>query len=460
MNTAMSKVGTLLIGVVIARVLGPEDFGTYAIALVALTAILSFNELGVSLAIIRWPGDPRTIAPTVTTISVAASVLIAVLAWIAAPAFAVAMGDESAAGVVQLMVVCVPLNGLVATAAALLQRDFLQGRRTIADQVNTWLGAVISVLLALGGLGAMSLAIGRVAASVVFVVLLLWFSPAPLRFGWDRTIVGALLRFGLPLAAASIVVFLVGYADQLVVGAALGAQALGFYVLAANLAGWPVSMFSQPVRAITPAVFARLQSDPTHLDSAFRATFRLLTAAALPVCGFLAGGALPIITFVYGEVWAPAALALQWLAVTAAVRICFELAYDFLSVRHRSMTLMGIQIAWLVLLVPAVVLGSQVAGIAGVAFAQAMVGVVILVGGYGWALASTGVDVRRLASNALLPAISALVVGVAAWVFAQVVEAGVVAILGGGLVTVAVAAGTIALSRGSIRVLSRGSGGS
>ena len=62
-NTAVSRFGTLAIGIVLARVLGPQDFGTFAVATVALVAVLSFNELGVSLAIVRWPGDPQEIAP-------------------------------------------------------------------------------------------------------------------------------------------------------------------------------------------------------------------------------------------------------------------------------------------------------------------------------------------------------------------------------------------------------------
>ena len=66
-----TRLGTLGIGIALARVVGPEQFGTYAVALLALTAALSFNELGVSLAIVRWPGDPEKIAPTVSTISIA-----------------------------------------------------------------------------------------------------------------------------------------------------------------------------------------------------------------------------------------------------------------------------------------------------------------------------------------------------------------------------------------------------
>ena len=71
LNTVVSRLGTLGIGIVLARMLGPESFGTFAVAMVALMAVLSFNELGVSLAIVRWPEDPAKIVPTVNTISVA-----------------------------------------------------------------------------------------------------------------------------------------------------------------------------------------------------------------------------------------------------------------------------------------------------------------------------------------------------------------------------------------------------
>ena len=60
----------------LARLLGPHAFGTYAVADVALVALLNFNELGVSLVIVRWPGDPREIIPNVTTISLLVSAII------------------------------------------------------------------------------------------------------------------------------------------------------------------------------------------------------------------------------------------------------------------------------------------------------------------------------------------------------------------------------------------------
>ena len=94
LNTAVAKFGTVAIGIALARMLGPEEFGTFAVATVALLAVLSFNELGVSLAIVRWEGDPADMAPTVTTISTVMSAVLAHGDGPAARAFTAAMGDS------------------------------------------------------------------------------------------------------------------------------------------------------------------------------------------------------------------------------------------------------------------------------------------------------------------------------------------------------------------------------
>lgn len=393
-NTLISKVSTLAVGILLARLLGPAAFGTYAVAFVALMAILSFNELGVSLAIVRWRGDPREIAATVTTISTAASVIIFVAGYFAAPTFAEAMGDPRATGVVQLMLCSVIVNGLVATPAALLQREFRQGTRTIIDQVNVWVGAGVSVALALLGWGAMSLAVGRIAGTVISGIMFIVASPMRLRFGFNRELAGSLLRFGLPLAGSSIIMFTVGYVDQLIAGRLLGSIQLGFYVLAFNLASWPVSMFSGPLRAVAPAAFARLQHDPVLLSRSFQGVWRALAAAAVPVCAVIAGAADPIVTFVYGTQWHPASEALRWLAVFGALRILFELSYDFLVVTRNSGWILTIQAMWAIALIPSLIIGANLDGIGGLARAQVLVAVVLVLPLYLFRLRAVGVPLR------------------------------------------------------------------
>jgi O-antigen/teichoic acid export membrane protein len=413
-STALSKLGTIGIGVALARMLGPHAFGTYAVAWVALLAVLSLNDLSVSLAIVRWPGDPAEIAPTVTTIAVTGSVAMYAVCFFGAPGYASAMGAPAAAGVIRVLALSVVLDGLVCTPVGLLDRSFRQDRRMIADQVNGWLGALVSVGLAWAGMGAMSLAIGRITGAVAAAALYIAFSPEPLRFGFDRARARALLRYGTPLAGSTVVAFAVTNVDQFVVGRVLGATALGFYVLALNLATWPVSMFSLPVRNVAPAAFARLQHDDQAMRTAFLSAAALLCAVALPVCLVIGGAATPLVRFAYGAHWLPASRVLLWLSLLAALTIFFQLAYDYFVVLARSRVVFTVQFGWLLALVPALIAGARLDGIVGVGVAEAAVAGGVILPWYLYELRGAGIRRRVLASRLRLPLAGAVVAGLAA----------------------------------------------
>jgi O-antigen/teichoic acid export membrane protein len=406
LSVALVRLGTFGIGVVLARLLGPQAFGTYAVALVAQLALISFNELGVSLAIVRWPGDPREIAPTVQTIACASSLILYAGFFLGAPAFAGAMGAPAATPVIRVLAIGVIIDGVVSVPAAMMQRSFSQDRKLVADQIHSWLGAAVSICLAVAGFGAMSLAVGAVVGAVAGGLVIMKFSPPP-RFGFDASKARALLAFGLPLAGSSFVVFLVGNVDNFIVGRLLGATALGFYVLAWNLSSWPVTMFSMPVRAVAPAMFSRLQHDKAAMRKGFQSVVGMLTSVTLPVCLLMAGSSVPLVEFVYGSQWIPAAQALPWLALLAALRILFELSYDFFVVLARARVVFTVQLAWLVALIPALIVGVRQDGIRGAAIAGFAVAACVVLPWYLIELHRAAIRLRALAARVWIPIVAA-----------------------------------------------------
>ncbi|MDR7252407.1 PST family polysaccharide transporter [Nocardioides sp. BE266] len=414
LNTALSRFGTLLVGVLLARILGPSEFGTFAVALVALLAVLSFNELGVSLAVVRWERDPRTMLGSVNVISTAGSVMLFAGLCATAGPIARVLGAPDAAGIIRLMSVSVVFSGMVAGPAALLQRQFRQRRRFVIDQFVTWSGTALSLGLALGGFGAWSLAWGRVLATLVGVVLFV-HATRPYRWQVDRTLVRPLLRFGLPLAGASIVVFAVGYVEQVAVAATLGATSLGFFVLAFNLASWPLNMFSQPLRSVAPAVFSRMQDDPRRVADAFTLLLRVLAAVTLPVC--LVGAAVSddVVRFVYGDEWARAADVFAILVLATSVRIFLELSYDLLVVMRRTGGLLTVQLLWLAVLGPAVWFAARQQGLVGVAVAELAVVLVVVLPCYLAMLRGTGIPLAPLGAAVVLPLLVAAAAAGLTW---------------------------------------------
>jgi PST family polysaccharide transporter len=457
-SNAVARLGTVGIGIMLARLLGPHAFGTYAVAYVALIALLSFNELGVSLAIVRWPGDPAEIAPTVTTLSVATSIVIYAGCFLGAPRYAAAMGAPAAATVIRVLALNVIIDGVVSTPAALLQRQLRQGKVMVSDQLNCWLGAGVTIWLAWTGHGAMSLAIGRMAGCLAGAVPLIAYSPERLRLGFNRVKARALLRFGLPLAGSSLVVFAVANVDQIVVGRVLGATALGFYALASNLSGWPSTMFSQPVRSVAPAVFSRLQHDRKAMVGGFLTVAGLLCAVALPVCALLSGSSVATIGFIYGPRWLAAAQALIWLGALAGLRIFFELIYDFFVVLAKSRVVLVVQVVWLVALIPALIVGARARGIFGASLAGAAVAAGVVLPWYLVELRQAGIRIGALAARLSRPLAGAAVAGLAAYAIRRAIPNDLIALLASGTATLLVIALLIYQMRSALRLLRPGAG--
>ncbi|SDY60927.1 polysaccharide transporter, PST family [Amycolatopsis xylanica] len=403
LNTVVGRLGTFLTGIVLARLLAPEDFGVYAVALVALTAMLSLNELGVSIAIVRWPGDPKRIAPTVTTISVLSSVLLYAACFVTAPVFSAAMGAPEATGVVRLLCATVVVDGITAAAVQLANREFKQGSRLVVDSLNLVLTTAVTVGMAVAGNGAWSLAVGQLTGNVLSGVMLCYLVRMWPRFGFDRSLARELLVFGLPLAGGSLLVFAMLNIHYIVTGRMLGAIALGFFLQAFNLSSWPVNMFSMVVRRVSLPAFAALQDDREAREATFARFTSLLAVFTLPVCVLLGLLALPLVSTLYGHKWAASAAALQWLAVLALVRVACELAYDYLVALGRSRTTMWLQGGWLAALAVALPVGAHFGGIEGVAVAHAAVALLVALPAFAVAVGRTGVHLASLVRPLVRP---------------------------------------------------------
>jgi O-antigen/teichoic acid export membrane protein len=403
LNTVVGKLGTFVTGIVLARLLMPQDFGVYAVAFVALIALLSLNELGVSLAIVRWPGDPEHIRPTVTTISVVTSIFVYLLCWFGAPAFTDAMDVPEATGVVRVLCIGALIDGLSAPVAQLMNREFRQGLRLFVDLSNLIVTTGLTVTLAATGHGAWSLAWGQIAGNAVSSLVLFALSRKWPRLGFDRRQARELITFGLPLAGASLLMVAMWNVDKVISGRILGVVALGLYLQAFNLASWPVNVFSLVVRRVSLAAFARVQDDPAKRQETFAKMAMVLAIPTLPVCTVLGLLALPVVTTLYGSAWAGSAVALQFLALLGVVRVASELAYDFLVALGRSRSTLWLQAGWLVALLVFLPLGAWFGGIEGVGIAHAGVALFLVLPAYAMAVARTGISMRALAAPLARP---------------------------------------------------------
>jgi PST family polysaccharide transporter len=402
-NNVAGRSLTFISSLVLARLLVPREFGVFAIALVVYSLLISLNDIGISATIIRWPGDVDQVAPTATTLIFLTSLIVYAVFFIVTPYCCRLVGAPDATGVTRLLALAIIVDGIFAVPAGMLTRYFRQGRRTIADLVNSVVAAIISITLAVHGYGVWSLAWGRLLGNLVGSILCLCFSEQRYRPGFNLDAAKKLLRSGFPLVGTSIVTIGVFNVDYLTIGRILGPTALGYYVLAFNVSGWAISIFSFGIDRVSLPTFARLRDNPEALRSAFIRGMTFLCLATFPVCALMAAMNHPLILFMYGLRWAPSTGALEFLAVFAIARITLDLAMDALIGVGKSLSTLALQSVWLIVLIPSLIVGAHLDGITGVAIGHVIVGFVVVVPIYAVVIRRLGVPIGTLLKHLAWP---------------------------------------------------------
>ncbi len=436
-NVGASRVLGFVSTIIVARLIAPEHFGALAVALVVQTIALNIAELGATAALGRGDRDPDEIAPTVFTISIATSAVLTGAMVVGAPWLAATLGDPAAADVIRVLALTVALAGACSVPTAMVWRDFLQGRRIAVDLAGIVVSLVLVVPMAGWGWGALALAWSRVGGQLVSAVGYWIITPRRYAPGWNRREAGGVLRLGLPLAAANLVVFATLNLDYVVVGRLLDPVALGLYLMAFNLASLPSSVVTAVVRTVAVPAFGRLHAAGTLPGEAVRVA-RGLSFAAFPLSALLVGVAGPLIVTLFGERWAPAAAAMLGLGVFGMARILTELFADLCVGAGRTLGLFWVQVVWLAALAPALWFGVSQWGIAGAGYAHAAVAWLVVVPVY-LVLVQRGVGASagRMLRACLGPAVGAVLCAASAALVASATgatDAPVLAVLAGGSV--------------------------
>lgn len=430
LNSLVLRLSSLLVGIVLARLLTPEQFGTFAVALTVQTLVMSLGDLGLGTQLIRTRSFEDA-APTIATLGALSGLGLAGLLVATAPVIARAMGSVEAGPAIAVLGGTIALGGLGVVPFALLQRRFSQGLLLAVTAADFVVGTSVSIVLVVADQGALGLALGRLAGQGVGTLLLFVVTRRRPVYAWDASMMASATRFGLPIALANVLSWATLGLPTPVIAHHSGTAQLGLYVLAFNVSSWPMTVLGQAVRAVALPAFSRTVDQDQAL--VLRRSLRLTWAVAAPCGVALAVLAEPVVRTLYGDRWVAAWPVLAALGIFGALRVAFDMVASFLLAHGSSRWIFVVQLCWLVTLLPALAIGVRTQGILGAAVAQVVVSVVVTVPLYLWGLRRVGIATSGLAGPLLRPTLAALAAGAVGWTLASLLPGAAAALAAGAL---------------------------
>jgi O-antigen/teichoic acid export membrane protein len=406
-SNVLLRLANVLITAVVAHILSLHDFGVFAVALTVYAIVSVLAELGVSPCLMRADLDIDHLAPTVASVSILSNAILAgAMAAFARP-IAVALGSAAAVGPIRVMSLAVLFTGAFAVPNSQLMRDFKQAKIFLANAIAFVPSTVLLIVLAKSGGGAMAFAWSMVVRQFVWGGVLIAVAPRRYRPGFARSAMSVIFRFGLPLAGANFVNYILLNVDYAFVGHLLGAAPLGVYMLAFTVASWPYGVLGNVINNVSMPAFSRVKHDRALMHNATASALRAVTLIVLPMCGMTIALARPIILTLYGAKWAAATNVLVILSLYGAVFMACLLIANMLVALGQTKLLFVLQLVWIGTLIPAMALGVHKDGILGAAYAHIAVILPIVLPSYLLVLKRvTGIHLAAL-GQATLPALLA-----------------------------------------------------
>ncbi|GAA2030224.1 lipopolysaccharide biosynthesis protein [Pseudokineococcus marinus] len=355
------------VGLVLARLLVPEEFGLVASVYVITGFAVMFFELGLGSALVQRASLTEKDKSTVFWVNALGGVLFAGLLALAAPLVADFYGQPELVALTPLVALAFTLSiGVVHNA--LLQRRLAFRAVATIEVVAAVLGHGTTLVAALLGAGAYALAYGPLvtsaAASIGSFAAVRWW---PRHFISGRSL-RELWRFSGGLLGFNVVNYWGRNADSLLVGRVLGAAPLGLYNRAYNLMLLPITQVTAALGRVMFSALSAMQGDHARMRSAYLRSLRVINTVTVPMLVGLAAVSDGLVPLLWGPNWTATIPVLQVLCI-AGLPQCISTSVGWLyqaTGRTTVMFLMGV--VGTVVGVVAIVVGLQW-GVVGVAVA-------------------------------------------------------------------------------------------
>ncbi|WP_058991653.1 lipopolysaccharide biosynthesis protein [Haloarcula sp. CBA1127] len=311
----------LLLLVIVASLLSPRAVGLMGIALLTLSSLKKFSELGIKSALIQAEEDNvDDELNTAWTIETARGTVIAVILFLGAPFIASLFNEPAATDLFRVIALSPFIVGLRNPAVVYFQKSLDFHKEFVYRVSGAVAYFVVTVGVALYEPTVYALAIGYIAGDAArFLVSYLadGYRPWP---SFDIDVAKKRYNFGKWVTANSILYFLYSRGDDAFVGWALMASALGFYQLAYRLSNAPATEITQTISSVTFSAYSKVQNDVEKLRSGYFQTLRMTTLASFPAAMGIAAVAPAFVEAFFTPEWQPMIPVMQLLAIYGLLR--------------------------------------------------------------------------------------------------------------------------------------------
>lgn len=353
------KLVSLSVGIVLARILGPEDFGLIAMIMVFFDISQSLVDSGFSQALIREENLSESDKSTAFSLNVMIAILLYVVLWFSAPMIAKFYNNKNLVDLTRFMGVSIIFQSFTLVQRATLTHSLMFKKVTKITVAASVTSGLIGIILAVNGFGVWSLAFKYISLSIFLSVFYYFVNPWVPKMFVRSSSFHKLFGFGSKLLAAGILNKVYQNIYKMIIGKFFAAATLGFYTQAKLYVNQVTQSAVGTLQTVTYPILSKAQKDPVRLKQAYRKIIMASSFVIFPLTIGLAVLAEPLILTLVGEKWMESIPFLQLICVSGALYHLHSINLNVLKVMGRSDLFLKLEVIKKVNITIAIIIGIQ-----------------------------------------------------------------------------------------------------
>ena len=363
-GTVVSMLSQLVVGIVLARLLGPEAFGVVAIGVLMLGIGNLVADFGFSTALIQAKDITDDDIAFVFFAQVTLGTLLALIGYIGSGTIAIFFRQPDSAPIIAAMSSLFFLQSFGQSSSALLRRALNFKEFQGINIVSYLTGYVlVGIPCAVYGLGPWSLVAAQLTQSFMFSLMAVRRARLPMRLSL-RPVSPGLFAFGGKIICINLSNWGISNLDSVAVGRWLGVIDLGVYNRSMVLIAAPINTMVSALQGVLFAACSRAESDVSKIKKGYFAASMVIGLVCLPLCLTAASVSETVITAIYGEKWLAAIPIFQPLALALAINALLSITGPILTAQNKLSIELRAEVVSLLLMLPVIYLAAQQSAVA------------------------------------------------------------------------------------------------
>lgn len=330
------QIVTFVVGIILARLLSPSDYGLIAMATVFVTISQILVDSGFSLALIRKKELTELDYSTVFVLNMVLSALMCVILFLTSPYIAAFYNEPLLLRIINLNAVYILLGSLLSIQSTRLQAELKFKAKSIINMIETLVAGVVSLVMAFSGFGVWSLIYPKFIVILVGFFLYWRYLHWIPKMRYSHQTAKSLFSFGYKLMLSTIIDTFYNNMFPMVIGKYFSAANLGFFSKGQAFANLPSTTITTVLGGVAYPVLSKVQDDKIQLRQIYRRMLCLSAYVVFPLMVGIAVLAHPLIIALLTEKWQSCIIYLQILAISMMFYPIHALNLNLLQVRGRS----------------------------------------------------------------------------------------------------------------------------